>query len=175
MLGITLGFAAFLAVFIISSTFGFTVAQRRRDLALLRLVGGSRGQVRRMLLGEAVLLGGVRRRPIGVPAGLGMMAVQAQLLRTLGFVPPDFTGQWRDWILGVSAGTGVLLAVAGVLVAARRAAQVRPLEALRDTGESARVMTAGRWIAGLFFLAGATALIILAPVGGAGGRAGPGA
>lgn len=168
MLGITLGFAAFLAVFIISSTFGFTVAQRRRDLALLRLVGGSRRQVRRMLLGEAVLLGAFGA-VIGVPAGLGMMAIQGQLLRTLGFVPPDFTGQWRDWILGVSAGTGVLLAVAGVLVAARRAAKVRPLEALRDTGESARVMTAGRWVAGLLFLAGATALIILAPVGGAGG------
>ena len=168
MLGITLGFAAFLAVFIISSTFSFTVAQRRRDLALLRLVGGGRGQVRRMLLGEAVLLGAAGAA-LGVPAGLAMMAVQSHLLRTLDFVPPDFTGRWRDWILGVSAGTGVLLAVAGVLVAARRAARVRPLEALRDTGASARVMTAGRWIAGLLFLAGATALIILTPVGGVGG------
>lgn len=168
MLGITLGFAAFLAVFIISSTFGFTVAQRRRDLALLRLVGGSRRQVRRMLLGEAVLLGAFGAA-CGVPAGLAMMALQGHLLRTLGFVPADFTGQWRDWILAVSAGTGVLLAVCGVLVAARRAARVRPLEALRDTGESARVMTAGRWIAGLFFLGGATALVILAPVGGAAG------
>jgi putative ABC transport system permease protein len=168
MLGITLGFAAFLAVFIISSTFGFTVAQRRRDLALLRLVGGSRGQVRRMLLGEAVLLGAFGAA-LGVPAGLAMMALQSGLLRTLDFVPPDFTGQWRDWILGVSGGTAVLLAVSGVLVAARRAARVRPLEALRDTGESARVMTAGRWIAGLFFLAGATTLIILSPVGGVAG------
>src|SRR3954452_13760996 len=39
LLGVMLGFAAFLAIFIISSTFGFTVAQRRRDLALLRVVG----------------------------------------------------------------------------------------------------------------------------------------
>ncbi len=171
MLGITLGFAAFLAVFVISSTFGFTVAQRRRDLALLRLVGGSRRQLRRMLLGEAVLLGAFGAA-IGVPAGLAMMAGQSWLLRTLEFVPPDFSGRWRPWILGVSAGTGVLLAVAGVLVAARRAGKVRPLEALRDTGESARVMTTGRWIAGLFFLAGAVALIILTPVGGvAGGQA----
>jgi len=50
MLGIILGIATFLAGFIISSTFAFTVAQRRRDIALLRLVGGSRGQVRHMLL-----------------------------------------------------------------------------------------------------------------------------
>ncbi len=50
MLGVVLGSAVFLAAFIISSTFAFTVDQRRRDLALLRLVGGSRGQVRRVLL-----------------------------------------------------------------------------------------------------------------------------
>jgi putative ABC transport system permease protein len=168
MLGLVLGIAAFLAVFIISSTFGFTVAQRRRDLALLRLVGGSRGQLRRLLLGEAVLLGGLGAT-IGVPAGLGVMAAQSWLLRTMGFVPAGFTGQWRPWIIGVSAGTGIVLAVAGVLVAARRAARVRPLEALRDSGEAARVMTAGRWIAGLLFLGGALALIIVSPRGGAAG------
>lgn len=168
MLGITVGFAAFLAVFIIGSTFGFTVVQRRRDLALLRLAGASRGQVRRMLLGEAVVLGAAGAA-LGVPAGVGLMAVQGWMLRTMGFVPPDFTGQWRMWILGVSAGTGVLLSVAGALVAARRAGAVRPLEALRDTGRSARVMTAGRWVAAAVFLAGTVALVVLTPVGGVGG------
>ncbi len=171
MLGVILGASTFLAGFIISSTFAFTVAQRRRDLALLRLVGGSRGQVRRLLLGEALLLGGLGA-VAGVPAGLGVMALQAALMRSQGFVPAGFAGEWRPWILGVSLGTGLLLAVAGVLAAARRAARVRPLEALRDTGEAARAMTAGRWIAGLFFLAGAVALIIVAPHGGvAGGQA----
>jgi ABC-type lipoprotein release transport system permease subunit len=171
MLGVVLGTATFLAGFIISSTFAFTVTQRRRDLALLRLAGGSRGQVRRLLLGEAVLLGGCGA-VLGIPAGRAVMAVQERLMATLGFVPAGFTGQWRQWILGVSVGTGVALAVAGVLVAARRAARVRPLEALRDTGESARVMTAGRWIGGLVFFAGALALVIVAPHGGvAGGQA----
>jgi len=171
MLGVLLGTATFLAVFIISSTFGFTVVQRRRDLALLRLVGGSRGQLRRLLLGEAVLLGAVGAA-LGIPAGLGVMAVQSWLMRTMGFVPDSFRGEWRMWILGVSVGTGVVLAVAGVLLAARRAARVRPLEALRESGEAARVMTAGRWITGLVFLAGTIAMVIVAPHGGpAGGQA----
>ncbi|MCY1142351.1 ABC transporter permease [Actinoplanes sp. Pm04-4] len=171
MLGIVLGGAVFLAGFVISSTFAFTVDQRRRDLALLRLVGGSRRQVRRLLLGEAVLLG-LGGAAIGVPAGLGVMAVQTWLMRRFEFVPPAFTGEWRMWILGVSVGTGVALAVAGVLVAARRAARVRPLEALRESGPAARVMTAGRWVAGLFFFGGALALVIVAPHGGpAGGQA----
>ena len=167
LLGVTLGFSTFLAVFIISSTFAFTVAQRRRDLALLRLVGGGRRHVRRLLMGEALLLGLIGTAT-GVPAGVAVMALQTRLLVGFGFVPDGFTGQWRNWILGASAGVGLGLALAGVLVAARRAARVRPLDALRDP-DAGRVMTAGRWLTGLFFTAGAVALIILAPVGGAAG------
>ncbi|MEU8813013.1 FtsX-like permease family protein [Actinoplanes sp. NPDC048796] len=171
MLGVVLGGAVFLAGFIISSTFAFTVDQRRRDLALLRLVGGSRGQLRRLLLGEAVLLGAFGA-VLGVPAGLAVMSFQGWLMREFGFVPPGFAGEWRGWILGVSFGTGILLAVAGVLVAARRAARVRPLEALRETGPAARVMTWSRALIGLVFLGGALALMIVAPFGGpAGGMA----
>jgi putative ABC transport system permease protein len=171
LLGITLGVATFLAVFIISSTFAFTVEQRRRDLALLRLAGASRGQVRRRLTGEAVLLG-LTGAVAGIPAGLGVMAIQTRLLRGLGFVPEGFTAQWRPWILGVSLGAGVLLAVAGVLAAARRGSRVRPLEALRETGAAGRAMTLSRGIGGLVFLGGALALIIVSPHGGpAGGQA----
>ncbi|MEV4348026.1 FtsX-like permease family protein [Actinoplanes sp. NPDC049596] len=171
MLGVVLGGAVFLAGFIISSTFAFTVDQRRRDLALLRLVGASRGQLRRMLLGEALLLGTFGAL-LGIPAGLAVMNFQAWLMREFDFVPPGFAGEWRPWILGVSFGTGILLAVAGVLVAARRASRVRPLEALRETGAAARVMSWSRALIGLLFLGGALALIIIAPHGGpAGGMA----
>jgi putative ABC transport system permease protein len=165
VLGVVMGAAVFLAGFIVSSTFAFTVTQRRRDLALLRLAGGSRGQVRRMLLAEAALLGGLGAG-IGIAAGLGVMAIQARLLVSAGFLPDGFTGEWRLWIVGVSLGVGVILAVGGALVAARRAGRVRPLSALRDTGEAARVMTASRWIAGLLFLGGAVAMMIVAPHGG---------
>ena len=170
LLGVTLGFSAFLAVFIISSTFAFTVAQRRRDLALLRLIGGGRRHVRRLLTGEALLLG-LAGTAAGVPAGIAVQALQTRLLVGFGFVPEGFTGQWRGWILGASAGVGLGLALAGVLVAARRAARVRPLDALRDP-DAGRVMTAGRWVTGLLFTAGAVALVVLAPVGGpSGGQA----
>jgi len=165
VLGVVLGAATFLAGFIVSSTFAFTVNQRRRDLALLRLVGGSRGQVRRQLLGEAVLLGGLGAA-LGIPTGLAVAAVQARLMIWADFVPDGFTGEWRSWIMGVSLGTGILLAVAGAMVAARRAGRVRPLEALRETGAAARVMTASRWVAGLVFLGGAVAMVIVAPHGG---------
>ena len=55
--GMMTGISAFVAVFIVASTFAFTVAQRRRDLALLRLIGATRRQVRRLMFGEALVLG----------------------------------------------------------------------------------------------------------------------
>lgn len=155
----TLGLSAFLAVFIVSSTFAFTVAQRRKDLALLRLVGGDRRQVRRLLLSEALLLG-VIGTVLGVPLGLLAMRFQTWLLTDLGFVPGGFTPRWQDWILAVSAGIGVGVALIGVLAASRRASKVRPLEALGNVGAATRVMTAPRWLLGCLFLAGSITLMI---------------
>ncbi|MER7333488.1 MULTISPECIES: ABC transporter permease [unclassified Micromonospora] len=162
LLSMTLGLAVFVAVFVVSSTFAFTVAQRRRDLALLRLTGAGRGQVRTLLLGEALLLGTVGSA-LGVLVGLPVMRLQAAMLAGIGLVPSGFVGQWRSWILAVSAGTGVGIAVLGVLAASRRASRVRPLEALREVGAAARVMTASRWVAGTIFLAGSVAMLILVP------------
>jgi putative ABC transport system permease protein len=162
LLGISLGLSTFVAAFVVSSTFAFTVAQRRRDLALLRLTGASRGQVRRLLLGEALLLGGVGS-VLGIVAGLPVTRLQGLMLSHFGFVPAGFVGHWQSWIIAVSVGTGVGVAVVGVLVASGRAARVRPLEALRETGRAGRVMTLSRWILGLLFLGGSVAIMILVP------------
>jgi putative ABC transport system permease protein len=149
VLGLALGVSAFLAIFIVSSTFAFTIAQRRRDLALLRLIGGSRGQIRRLLLSEALLLG-LLGTVLGIPAGQIVMSLQTALLASLGFLPHSFSAGWHGWILWVSAGIGIGVAQAGVLAASRRAARVRPLEALRETGTAAKVMSFSRWFVGVF-------------------------
>ncbi|MBB2899430.1 putative ABC transport system permease protein [Kineococcus radiotolerans] len=168
---VTLALAAFLAVFVIASTFAFTVDQRRQELALLRLVGAGRRHVMRLLLGEAVLLG-VAGSLAGSAVGVGLVRVQQALMVRLGLLPGDFSVQWRVWVLPASIALGTALALAGVFLAARRAARVRPLEALRAGEEPAGVMTRGRWITGAVLGAGALALAVLSPLGGpAGGRA----
>ncbi|GAA1660322.1 hypothetical protein GCM10009830_01730 [Glycomyces endophyticus] len=166
LLSMVLALSAFVAVFIVASTFGFTVAQRRRELALLRLTGASRGQIRALLTGEAVLLGLVGSA-LGVVAGLPVARVQTRLLERLDFAPPGFEVPWRPWVVAVSLGTGVLIAVLGVLASSRRAAGVRPQEALREGAAAAQVMTVSRWIVGVLFIAGAAVLFALFPGGDA--------
>jgi putative ABC transport system permease protein len=161
VLGMSLGVSAFLAVFIVSSTFAFTIAQRRRDLALLRLIGGSRGQLRRLLLSEALLLG-VLGTVLGIPFGLVATNVQTALLTSLGFLPDSFSAAWHGWILYVSVGLGLGVAQFGVLAASRGASRVRPLEALRDNGTVARVMTFSRWFFGILLLLVAIILMVIA-------------
>jgi putative ABC transport system permease protein len=157
-----LGVSAFVAVFIVSSTFAFTVAQRRRDLALLRVNGASKHQVRVLLLGEALLLG-VVGSVLGMLVGLPVMRLLAWMLAEFEFVPPGFAGQWRPWVIAVSLGAGVGVALCGVLAASARAAKVRPMEALRDTGDASRVMTRTRWIVGIIAVTGGVVEILVAP------------
>src|SRR5699024_5223639 len=123
--------ALILTIVIVSSTFAFTVSQRRKELGLLRLVGGSRAQVRRLLLSEAALLG-LTCTAVGIPLGLAVMRLQSSMLVSFDFLPPGFRPEWRNWIVAVSVVIGLVVALAGVAVASRRAGRVRPLDAVRD-------------------------------------------
>lgn len=159
LLAMLVGISVFVAFFVVGSTFSFTVAQRTRDFALLRLIGASRRQVRRLLLGEALLLGTVGT-VLGILFGTLVIRFETWMLVRMEFVPSGFSADWRSWILGVSAATGIGVAAVGSLGASHRASRVRPLEALRDTGRADRVMTVSRWLIGLVSLAGATALML---------------
>lgn len=148
VMGMTAFLAMFLAVFIVSSTFSFTVAQRRRDLALLRLTGGSRTQLRVLLLSESVLLG-LAGSALGVPFGLVAKHAQTWLLVEIGLLPDGFAAAWRLWAVIVAGVAGIGVALAGVFTASLRAARILPLEALRERGDAAGVMTLSRWFFGL--------------------------
>ncbi len=157
--------AIFLTIFIIATTFAFTVAQRRRDLALLRVLGAGTGQVRLLVVGEAVILAACGIA-LGIPLGIPMVEVQLALLRRADFLPAGFSVSWTSWAAIVAACCGLAVAVLGVLAASRRAARVRPLEALRDVSTVSRVMTASRWIVGLLLLGLSLALVLAAPAAG---------
>jgi putative ABC transport system permease protein len=114
---------------IISNIFGIVVAQRRRQIGLLRAIGATRSQVRRALLLEAVAVGA-----FGAALGLGLGIVIATAGAAIsGSLTAGPTLRPLPLLLAAMVGLGVTLVSA--LAPARRAMVVSPLDALRPVAE----------------------------------------
>jgi putative ABC transport system permease protein len=157
LLGVTSGLAGFVAIFVVAGTFAYAVAARRRELGLLRAVGATPRQARRLVLGEA-LAAGVAAALAGGALGIMIAGPFAHWLARAGFAPHDFTAHFILWPVAAAAGAGLLIALAGAFVAARRAGRVRPAEALREAAVDHGTMPLIRWFAGLAALAGSVPL-----------------
>ncbi|MFJ8740394.1 FtsX-like permease family protein [Embleya sp. NPDC127516] len=142
------GLAGFVTILVVAGTFAFGVNTRRRELALLRVIGADPGQVRRALYAEALLLGALGSAT-GVLIGvLGAPAVTGMLVDT-GFEPAGFTIRVRTWIPAAVFVVGVGTALVAVWSASRRAARIDPLEALREAVVDERPIGRVRRIAGI--------------------------
>jgi putative ABC transport system permease protein len=145
--GTLLGLFALVAVsvagFVIHNTFTILVAQRARQLALLRCLGAGRAQVFRAVVAEAAALG-LAASLAGVGAGLavavGLRALLEGLDQPLGTFPPFRLG---GSAAAAGLATGVLVTVVAAVLPARRATMVAPLAAFRDE-TLAPAATAGR-------------------------------
>nr|WP_221381583.1 ABC transporter permease [Actinoplanes polyasparticus] len=112
----------------IVNTFLILVAQRRRQIGLLRAVGAGRDQIRRGLLVEATAIGATGSL-LGVGLGVALAACVAAVLDGEFALP---AGQ-----VAAVAAVGVMIAVLSVLVPARRAVRIAPLDALRAVADPA--------------------------------------
>lgn len=157
LLGTMLAIAGFVAIFVVASTFALSVAQRRREFGLLRAVGATPRQVRRMLFGEALVIGAVASAT-GALLAFPLTPMLARLLDRARLVASGFSPGIQVWALVAAAAAGLIVALAGVWSASRRAGKVRPLEALREAAVDRRPMTPGRWIFGLVFVVGGVVL-----------------
>ena len=157
LLGVTSGLAGFVAIFVVAGTFAYAVAARRRELGLLRTVGATPRQARRLVLGEA-LAAGVAAALAGSALAIVIAGPFARWLARAGFAPHDFTAHFILWPLAAASGAGLLIALAGAFVAARRAGRVRPAEALREAAVDRGTMPLTRWLAGLAALGGSVPL-----------------
>ncbi|WIM99361.1 ABC transporter permease [Actinoplanes oblitus] len=151
--------AGFVTVFVVASTFAFSVAQRRRELGLLRTVGATPRQVRRMVYREALLVGAAGA-VLGVLIGAALAPAAGHLLVTSGFEPSTYRVRYTALPIAGALLLGPLVALAGAGSAARRAARVRPLEALREAAVEQRRMSRPRWITGGLLLAAGVALAV---------------
>lgn len=126
------GIALFTGSFIIFNTFSIIVAQRIREMALLRALGASRRQVTRSVLVEAVVVGFVAA-VTGIVLGLGMAKGLTALFDAIGMDIPGggLVMKTRTWVVSIVLGVGVTTAAA--LIPARKAGRVPPVAAMRET------------------------------------------
>ncbi|BAL88585.1 putative permease [Actinoplanes missouriensis 431] len=125
------GYVVLLIVFVVAATVGLSVRHRRRDLALVRAVAATPGQVRRMIMLESALVS-VVAGAIGVPAGLAAAHWLTGELTGRGFLPSSFP--MLPGSIAAPAALVIVLATAVVagLLAARRVAGIKPAEALGE-------------------------------------------
>jgi putative ABC transport system permease protein len=130
---------AFIALFVgsfqIFNTFSIIVAQRAKELALLRAVGASRRQVLTSVIIEALVLGLVAA-VIGIVAGVGIAVLLKALLSGFGIDLPSTSLQLEPRTIVVSLIIGVVVTTVASVLPARRAARVAPIEALRDSQDA---------------------------------------
>ena len=125
------GIALLVGAFVIFNTLSITVAQRTREFATLRTLGGSRKQVMRSVVAEGFAIG-VLASVLGLVAGIGLAKGMFSLFAALGLELPDASTvvQPRTIVLSIVVGTVVTL-VASILPA-RRATRVPPIAAVRE-------------------------------------------
>lgn len=146
---------------VVVNTFSVLLAQRSRELALLRTVGASRRQLNRSVLTEASLVGLVASL-LGVGLATGLMAVLAAVARTV-MDAPFITLAVPPAAILVTTVVGTLLTMLSAWWPARRATRVAPLEAMRPTDAATETARLGRLrliLGGLLTLGGAALLAL---------------
>jgi putative ABC transport system permease protein len=151
------GVALFVGVFLILNTFSIIVAQRTRELALMRAMGASRRQVITSVLVEAVVIG-LLAAGLGLAAGVGVGAGLAYLFSS--FVGGLALAPLAVPLTAVIASllVGVLVTVVAAVLPALRASRIPPVAAMQEVATPDRPLTRITVAGALIGAAGAATL-----------------
>ncbi|HZU13942.1 MAG TPA: FtsX-like permease family protein [Chloroflexota bacterium] len=154
------GIAVFVGAFIIFNTFSITIAQRVREIGLLRTLGATRAQILRSVLLEAFLIGLVSSL-LGLLAGIGLAQLIHAVFKAFGADLPSAGLVLEVRTVIVAILVGVLVTMAAGFVPALRATRVPPIAALREGAQLPRSRFARftPWIAGIVGALGVLVLI----------------
>ncbi|WP_435224737.1 FtsX-like permease family protein [Streptomyces sp. Tue6028] len=157
------GTSLLVAVLVVVGTFALSVQQRHRELALLRAIAATPGQIRALLGKEALIVGaaaGVTGALAGLPLGawlhsrfVAMGAVPATLQHSAGVFPPF-----------AAVAATLLGAWAAARISSRRVARIRPAEALAEARAERTRPAWGRLLTGFALLAGGAVLVAVLSV-----------
>jgi putative ABC transport system permease protein len=154
------GIAIFVGAFIIFNTFQILVTQRSRELALLRAVGATPGQIRRSVTAEALIVG-VVASALGIGGGVLLAIGLRALIGALGAPLPGsgVVMQARTVVIAAVVGIGVTLVAA--IGPAAAAARIPAIAALRQAEPPAWRITDDRILLTVFLACTGAALLLL--------------
>jgi putative ABC transport system permease protein len=129
------GVSVLVGGFLIFNTFNITVAQRTREIGLLRTIGASRRQVLRSVLAESVAIG-LAASVTGLFAGLLVAVALRAMFQALGIELGSTALQLEPRTIIAGLAVGVIATLVSGFVPARRATRIEPIAALRDAEAS---------------------------------------
>ncbi|MGG7573407.1 ABC transporter permease [Streptomyces sirii] len=155
------GIALFVGVFIIANTFTMLVAQRTKELALLRAVGASRRQVTRSVLVEAFVVGAVAA-VTGLVTGIGIGAGMRALMSATGASVPDGPLVVSPSTILIALLVGIVVTVLAAWLPGRRAAKIPPVAAMNSVHATAtaKSLVVRNTIGALFAGAGTAGVLV---------------
>jgi len=151
---------ALVAAFVINNIYNISISQRLRELALMRAVGASGGQVRRLVLVESLVVSAIATL-LGMLGGLAVAKGLIVAFNTAGgggFPPAPLLFKPRTAIVAAIVGIGV--SVVSVLTPAIRASRIPPVAAMRPEVGFSALSVSQRLIRG-FVLAGVGVVMFL--------------
>ncbi|MEU4652794.1 FtsX-like permease family protein [Streptomyces sp. NPDC023723] len=168
------GIALFVGTFLIANTFTMLVAQRTRELALMRAVGASRRQVTRSVLFEAFIVGAVAA-VTGLLAGIGIGAGLRALMGSLGADFPDGPLIVSPGTVVAALAVGILITMLAAWLPGRRAAKIPPVAAMNSlhATPTTRSLVLRNTIGALFTAAGVAVVLAATTMGDAGDAQAP--
>ena len=128
------GIAVFVGAFTIQNSLSITVAQRSRELALLRALGATRRQVLRSVVAEALAMGLVGSI-VGIAAGLGLAKLLSSIFASIGLDLPQTGTLFATRTVVVALMVGMVVTLVAGLGPALRATRVSPVTAMREGAE----------------------------------------
>lgn len=154
------GTALIVALLVIVGTFTLSIQQRYRELALLRAIGASPRQVRRLITCEALVLGllaGASGAVTGLPLANGL----DRTVLSHETAPGAIQLTHNPFPVIGSALVTMMAAFVAARISSRRIASIRPAEALSEASVESRAIARGRTTAGLIVTTGALSISIL--------------
>lgn len=143
--------ALFVSAFLIYNTFSILVAQRSRELALMRAIGATRRQVRTSVLVEAIVVALVAAT-LGLVVGVGVALGLKALFALLGAPLPGSGLVLLPRTFFVAYGIGIVVTLFSALIPARRASMIAPVAAMREESSPASASLWRRGVVGAVLL-----------------------